>query len=38
MAYGLRRPGRITRAGGALLLTAYIAYQTLLYFSATAGT
>jgi len=37
MAYGLRGPGRITRAGGALLLTAYIAYQTLLYFSATAG-
>jgi cation:H+ antiporter len=38
MAYGLRGPGRITRAGGALLLAAYIGYQTLLYFSATAGT
>jgi cation:H+ antiporter len=37
MAYGRRGPGRITRAGGLLLLTAYIAYQTLLYFSATAG-
>jgi len=38
MAYGRRGPGRITRAGGALLLAAYIGYQTLLYFSATAGT
>jgi cation:H+ antiporter len=37
MAYGFRGPGRITRAGGAVLLTAYIAYQTLLYFSAIAG-
>jgi cation:H+ antiporter len=38
MAYGLRGPGRITRTGGALLLATYIGYQTLLYFSATAGT
>jgi cation:H+ antiporter len=38
MAYGLRGPGRITRTGGALLLAAYIGYQTLLYFSAAAGT
>ena len=37
MAYGLRGPGRITRTDGALLLAAYIGYQTLLYFSATAG-
>jgi cation:H+ antiporter len=35
MAYGLRGPGRITRLGGAMLLTAYIGYQTLLYFSET---
>ena len=38
MAYGFRGPGRITRFEGAMLLTAYIGYQTLLYFSATAGT
>jgi cation:H+ antiporter len=38
MTYGRRRPGRITRTGGTLLLAAYIGYQTLLYFSATAGT
>ena len=38
MAYGRHGPGRITRTGGALLLAAYIGYQTLLYFSATAGT
>jgi cation:H+ antiporter len=36
MAYGIRGPGRITRLEGAILLSAYIAYQTLLYFSATA--
>jgi cation:H+ antiporter len=35
MAYGFRGRGRITRSGGAMLLTAYIAYQTLLYFSET---
>jgi len=35
MAYGFRGPGRITRFGGAMLLMAYIAYQTLLYFSET---
>jgi len=35
MAYGFRGPGRITRFGGVMLLTAYIAYQTLLYFSET---
>lgn len=33
MAYGFRGPGRINRIEGALLLTAYIGYQTLLYFS-----
>jgi cation:H+ antiporter len=36
MAYGIRGPGRITRLEGAMLLTAYIGYQTLLYFSETA--
>jgi cation:H+ antiporter len=35
MAYGFRGPGRITRSGGIMLLTAYTAYQTLLYFSET---
>ncbi len=35
MAYGFRGPGRINRIEGAILLTAYIGYQTLLYFSAT---
>jgi cation:H+ antiporter len=35
MAYGFRGPGRISRFGGAMLLTAYIGYQTLLYFSET---
>jgi len=35
MAYGFRGPGRITRFGGVILLTAYIGYQTLLYFSET---
>jgi len=36
MAYGFRGPGRINRLEGATLLTAYIGYQTLLYFTATA--
>jgi cation:H+ antiporter len=36
MAYGIRKPGRITRLEGAMLLTVYIGYQTLLYFSETA--
>jgi cation:H+ antiporter len=35
MAYGFRGPGRINRVEGATLLTAYIGYQTLLYFSET---
>jgi cation:H+ antiporter len=35
MAYGFRGPGRITRLEGAMLLAAYIGYQTLLYFSET---
>jgi cation:H+ antiporter len=35
MAYGFHGPGRITRFGGVILLTAYIGYQTLLYFSET---
>ena len=35
MAYGFRGPGRINRLEGATLLTAYIGYQTLLYFSET---
>lgn len=34
MAYGFRgRPGRINRIEGSLLLLAFCAYQTLLYFS-----
>lgn len=33
MGYGLRGPGRINRLEGAVLLCAYIAYQTLLYFA-----
>jgi len=33
MAYGLRGPGRLNRAEGAVLVLAYVAYQTLLYFS-----
>jgi cation:H+ antiporter len=33
MAYGFRKEGRITRGEGAVLVTAFAAYQTLLYFS-----
>ena len=33
MAYGFRGRGRINRVEGSLLLTAYVGYQTLLYFS-----
>ena len=33
MAYGFRGPGRINRIEGAILLLAFCAYQTLLYFS-----
>ena len=34
MAYGFRgRAGRLNRIEGALLLTAFVAYQTLLYFT-----
>ena len=33
MAYGFRGKGRITRAEGAVLVIAFGAYQTLLYFS-----
>jgi len=35
MAYGFRNAGRITRFNGSMLLLAFIAYQTLLYLSAT---
>lgn len=35
MAYGFRGPGRLNRLEGALLVLAYGAYQTLLYFAAT---
>ncbi|MEZ5542987.1 MAG: calcium/sodium antiporter [Pseudomonadota bacterium] len=35
MAYGFRGPGRLSRAEGVLLLCAYGAYQTLLYFTGT---
>ena len=33
MAFGFRGPGRINRLEGGLLLSAFIAYQTLLFFS-----
>lgn len=33
MAYGFRGPGRINRIEGAILVLAFCAYQTLLYFS-----
>lgn len=33
MAYGWRGPGRINRFEGAVLVTAFCGYQTLLYFS-----
>ena len=36
MAYGFRGPGRINRIEGAILVIAYVAYQTLLYFNATS--
>ena len=37
MAYGFRgRPGRLNRIEGALLITAFVGYQTLLYFTAVA--
>lgn len=35
MAYGFRGPGRLNRLEGTLLVIAYGAYQTLLYFAAT---
>ena len=34
MAYGFRGPGRLNRIEGFLLVTAFVAYQTLLYFTA----
>jgi cation:H+ antiporter len=33
MAYGFRAPGRINRLEGGILLTAFFAYQALLYFT-----
>jgi cation:H+ antiporter len=33
MAYGFRGAGRINRFEGALLVLAFVGYQTLLYFS-----
>jgi cation:H+ antiporter len=33
MAYGFRGEGRINRFEGGLLLSAFIAYQILLFFS-----
>ena len=33
MAYGFRGRGRINRVEGSLLLSAYVGYQTLLYFT-----
>jgi cation:H+ antiporter len=35
MAYGFRGPGRINRLEGAIMVSAYAAYQTLLYFNTT---
>ncbi|HKJ18943.1 MAG TPA: calcium/sodium antiporter [Xanthomonadales bacterium] len=35
MAYGFRGPGRIRRRSGALLLTMYVAYQVLVWMTAT---
>jgi cation:H+ antiporter len=35
MAYGFRGPGRINRLEGATMVSAYVAYQTLLYFNST---
>ncbi len=35
MAYGFRGTGRINRLEGGLLVTAFVAYQTLLYFTET---
>ena len=34
MAYGFKKSGRINRIEGALLLTGYFAYMTVLYYSA----
>lgn len=34
MAYGFRGPGRINRAEGGILVSAFIAYQLLLFFTA----
>lgn len=33
MAFGIKGPGRLSRAEGGLLLLAFVAYQTLLYFT-----
>jgi cation:H+ antiporter len=33
MAYGFKGPGRLNRVEGALLVVAFVAYQTLLYFT-----
>lgn len=35
MAYGFRGPGRINRVEGGILVSAFIAYQILLFFTAT---
>ena len=35
MAYGISGPGRISRKSGALLLTLYLAYQVLVWITAT---
>lgn len=35
MAYGFRGPGRINRVEGGILVSAFIAYQLLLFFTAT---
>ena len=37
MSSGLKGEGKITRFGGYILLAIFVAYETLLYFSATGG-
>lgn len=37
MAYGFRGPGRVNRVEGGILLSAFVAFQVLLYFTEQAG-
>jgi len=38
MAYGISGPGRISRRSGLLLLVLYVAYQVLVWITATPVT